>query len=235
MFINFAHRGASTYAPENTMASFCKGIEMGANGIETDVQRTKDGVLVLHHDDTIFRTVGIDRRVSDLTLRELKELDFGSFFSSKYLNERIVTLEDFLYYFSGKPLHFAIEIKQDGIEEETLALCDRYLPRDKFTITSFLLDSILKLADIESPPNLGLLATSFDKAEIETLLVHKIGQYCPFAPDLNKEQMQYLRDKGFNIRAWGIADENVMQYALAMGVDGMTVNFPDKLTAAMNG
>ena len=66
-FINYAHRGASTYCPENTMLSFYTGVQMGANGIETDVQRTKDGILVLFHDDTITRVTGKEGSVADYT------------------------------------------------------------------------------------------------------------------------------------------------------------------------
>ena len=71
-FVNYAHRGASTFCPENTMLSFYTGIYMGANGIETDVQVTKDGVLVLFHDDTLNRILGIDGSIKDYTYEELR-------------------------------------------------------------------------------------------------------------------------------------------------------------------
>ena len=61
-FVNYAHRGASAYAPENTLASFYLGCQMGANGVETDVQRTKDGVLVLFHDNDLMRIAGSSAR-----------------------------------------------------------------------------------------------------------------------------------------------------------------------------
>ena len=72
--INYAHRGASEYAPENTLSSFYLGLLQGANGIETDVQRTKDGVLVLFHDDTVDRVTDGKGRLSDYTFDELKKL-----------------------------------------------------------------------------------------------------------------------------------------------------------------
>ena len=71
-FVNYAHRGASEYAPENTLLSFYTGVYMGANGIETDVQMTRDGVLVLFHDDTILRLTGAEGSVADYTLEELR-------------------------------------------------------------------------------------------------------------------------------------------------------------------
>ena len=74
-FINYAHRGASSYAPENTMSAFYLGLRRGANGIETDVQRTKDGVLVLFHDDTLKRVTGQEGSIQDYTYEELQGFD----------------------------------------------------------------------------------------------------------------------------------------------------------------
>jgi len=71
MFINFAHRGASSYAPENTMSAFYLGLRMGANGIETDIQRTGDGILVLFHDDTLDRVTGQSGKIADYTYEQL--------------------------------------------------------------------------------------------------------------------------------------------------------------------
>ena len=72
--INYAHRGASEYAPENTFSSFYLGLLQGANGIETDVHKTKDGVLVLFHDDTVDRVSDCSGKISDFTWEELKQL-----------------------------------------------------------------------------------------------------------------------------------------------------------------
>ena len=229
-FVNYAHRGASSYAPENTFAAFYKGIEMGANGIETDVQSTKDGVFVLHHDDTLERLCGINKKVSDFTLGELRELDFGVYFGEKYIGEKIVTLEDFLIYFSSKPITLAIEIKQDGIELDVYEMCKQFLKREQYYITSFSLDAILNLAELEEPPRLGFLAGGFSDIITDVLYNADVEQYCPYGPELSKEQMKYLRNVGFsNIRAWGISDTEIMKEVYYLGVDGMTVNFPDKL------
>ena len=75
MFVNYAHRGASEYTPENTMLAFNLGIYMGANGIETDVQLTKDGIPVLFHDNTIIRMTGEEGSISDYTFDELQNFN----------------------------------------------------------------------------------------------------------------------------------------------------------------
>lgn len=233
MIINYAHRGASSYAPENTLAAFALGAEMKANGIETDIQRSKDGVLVLHHDSSLLRVTGIDKRVSDLTYDELAALDVGSFFDPAFADQRIVRLDDFLKLYGNSGLHLAIELKQPGIEVETLATLDALMPRSHFIITSFLLDSLLLLAALENPPPLGYLSKEYSEALLAQLKSAGIGQFCPGAKDITPERMRRLRELGFSVRAWGVKDEALMDHALAMGVDGMTVNFPDKLAARL--
>lgn len=91
-----AHRGASFHAPENTISAFQKAIELGADGIETDVQVTFDHKLVIHHNYSVDGTTGVTGRIADMTLEELKRLDVGSHKSQEYAGERIATLEECL-------------------------------------------------------------------------------------------------------------------------------------------
>ena len=88
-FINYAHRGASAYAPENTMSAFRKAIELEANGIELDLQKAKDGKIVIFHDDFIDEKSNGIGTISDYTYNELLKFDFGSWFDLKYKDERI--------------------------------------------------------------------------------------------------------------------------------------------------
>ena len=94
-FIVYAHRGASEYCPENTMLSFYTGVYMGANGIETDIQRTKDGVLVLFHDSTVTRMMGVEKNLADMTYEDL----LSSPMTTEGRVDYIITLEDFLIHF----------------------------------------------------------------------------------------------------------------------------------------
>ncbi|MDO5377936.1 MAG: glycerophosphodiester phosphodiesterase family protein [Clostridia bacterium] len=228
--INYAHRGASEYAPENTMTSFCMGIEMGANGIETDIQRTCDGVLVLSHDATLKRTAGMDCRVCDRSWAELADIDVGLFKDPKYKGERMVTLKDFLRYFGQKDLYFAIEIKQNGIEREVWEAIRPILPWARVTITSFMLDSLLTLAKEPIKPRLGYLARSFSPQLLDRLKEQGIEEYCPAAGSLDEGMAEAVRARGMGLRAWGVSSEELMRRMCALQVDGMTVNFPDKLT-----
>lgn len=124
-----AHRGASGYAPENTMAAFELAERLGADFIELDIRMSKDGELVVIHDKTVDRTTNKAGYVHDFTLRELQGMDAGSFFSAKYADETIVTLEEVMYAFAGR-IGILIEIKDPqlypGIEEKLAKMVRRY-------------------------------------------------------------------------------------------------------------
>ena len=89
-FFNYAHRGASSYAPANTMSSFKKAFQLGSNGIELDLKKTKDGKLVIFYDKEIDKKSNGTGKISDYTYNELLELDFGSWFGKEFKNEKIV-------------------------------------------------------------------------------------------------------------------------------------------------
>jgi len=99
-----AHRGASGYAPENTVAAFDLGQRMGASGIETDVQVSRDGVMVLVHDERVDRTTDGTGRVADLTWDELSRLDAGAWFAPEFAGQRIMQVGPFLDRYLGAPL-----------------------------------------------------------------------------------------------------------------------------------
>lgn len=229
MFMNLAHRGASSYAPENTLAAFYKGIELGANGIETDLQRTKDGVIILLHDPTLDRTTDGSGAPSNYTWSELLALDAGSWFSDKYIGERPVSFEQFLHFLGRKNLMFAFELKEPGLEEDVIRLIDKYGIRNKVTITSFYFEYLEALRRIDSEIRIGHLVGRIDRDIIDKLMSIDGNQICPSAQHLQREDIALAKAYNLEIRAWGVQSEDLMEKALNHGVDGMTVNFPDKL------
>ena len=226
-FVNYAHRGASTYAPENTLLSFYTGIYMGANGIETDVQMTKDGVLVLFHDDTITRLTGVEARLSDLTLEELQQFTF----EKNGLTDRIVVFEDFLQQFAFRDITFAIEIKQAGIETQIADMIRKYQIEGKTVVTSFKRNSIQVIKEYAPELHVGLLCKEVTDETIQFLKEIGAEELCPRATLATPENVAAWHREGFNVRAWGVSDETLMRQVYDSMADGMTVNFPDKLTA----
>lgn len=237
-FVNYAHRGASTYCPENTMLSFYTGIYMGANGIETDVQKTKDGVLVLFHDDTLERILGIGGSIKDYTYEELLTYNV----KNGLLFDKIPTFEDFLKHFSIYDITFAIELKVMGIEREVADMIRKYGIEDKVIVTSFMFDAIAEMRRVAPELRVGYLTILFKGLDDDVLESEKntqvmndlkaIGAYeiCPIGSDITPERVKGWRAQGFGVRAWGIINTEIMKKAYDAGVDGMTVNFPDKLT-----
>ncbi|MGI5959668.1 MAG: glycerophosphodiester phosphodiesterase [Massiliimalia sp.] len=228
--INYAHRGASSYAPENTFSAFYLGLQMGADGIETDIHATRDGVLVLFHDDTLDRVTNASGPVCNLTYQELCEVEI---WGNGKTFDRIVTLEEFLKFFGFRQISLAIELKQEGVAEQTVSLIDRYGDRNRVTITSFSQQALEELREQDKTIRAGLLTHRDDEETFEFLRQHAIQEYCPKADLLTPEKTAYWKSLEFGVRAWGIKDETVMAHAVQCGVDGMTVNFPDKLTALL--
>jgi len=224
-FVTYAHRGASEYCPENTMMSFYMGMQMGANGIETDVRKTKDGVLVLFHDGTLERVTGESGSVADYTYEELRA--FSVIKGNLY--DKIPTFEDFLAHFAHRDITFAIELKDDGIENEVADLIFKYGIEKKTVVTSFHLDYIQKLKAYAPTLRIGYLTKTTDDEVIHSLLAIGACEICPRGCDVTPEAVAKWHRLGFNVRAWGISNQEIMRSVYDAGVDGMTVNFPDVL------
>ena len=231
--INYAHRGASEYAPENTLSSFYLGLLQGANGIETDVQRTKDGALILFHDETVDRVSNGTGRICDYTLEELKALEiYGSCTTGFY--DRIVTFREFLEKFSTYDIKFAIELKGAGVEEDTLSMINEFGILDKTTFTSFQYEYIKKIKELNPKARVGWLVCEASDENIKMLLDIGGEEIAPMAETVTEELMAKWRSRGLGVRAWGVSGIPLMKKMCAMHVDGMTVNFPDRLFQYLN-
>ena len=229
MFVNYAHRGASEYTPENTLLAFYTGMYMGANGIETDIQMTKDGVLVLFHDDTIMRLTGAEGSIRDYTLEQLRQFTF----ENNGLTDKIVVFEDFLQQFGWRDITFAIEIKQAGIESQVVDMIRKYNIQSKTIVTSFMLGSVRATKAYAPEQKVGLLTKEVTEELLAELKTIGAEQLCPYAMDVTEETVARWHAQGFEVRAWGVKDEILMRQVYDAGAEGMTVNFPDKLTSYM--
>ena len=229
-FIIYAHRGASAYAPENTKVAFEKAIELKANGIELDLQKTKDGKIVIFHDNYINKKSNGTGKIEEYTYQELLELDFGIWFDNKYKNEKIVLFEDFARDYLDKDLTFAIELKVLGIEKETLEIINKYKVHNNIYITSFLYEALANVRKID--PNIKLswlIEDRISKENIEKLLRINGNQICPKASLVSKEDIEIANNNGLGVRLWEIDNEEIMKKVYKLNIEGMTVNFPDKL------
>jgi len=238
--INFAHRGASGYCPENTMAAFMKAVQLGASGIETDVQMTKDGKLVLIHDETLRRTAGVDGWVKDYTLAELKELDVGAWYDESYRGETIPTLEELLDLASRHDLILNLELKNGVIvypelERLTAELVRQHGLTDRVIISSFNHYSLMTMKQFAP--------------EIETAVLYMEGLYepweyakrigasalHPYLLAVTKEWVAHAQEQGIRYHPFTVNEESDMRMMLEAGVSGMITDYPDRLAKLLSG
>jgi len=154
------HRGGVAGYPENTLAAFKKAVELGADGVEFDVQLTKDGEIVVIHDEFIDRTMNGSGLVKDHTLAELRALNVGEFFNSEFKNQKIPTLREVLEIVKDMEI-INIELKNHlsypNLETKVLKLVDEFKIRDKVIISSFNHYSLEKIKKIQPAIKTGAL------------------------------------------------------------------------------
>jgi glycerophosphoryl diester phosphodiesterase len=237
-----AHRGASGYAPENTMAAFERAVALRADGLETDLRASKDGRLVLLHDERVDRTTDGEGPVSELTFEQLRRLDAGGSYHPRFAGQRIPSLDELLGRFGGR-LPLCLEVKQPGIEARLVAAVrERGLLKPRPTVelrsreqaalppvsfSSFSFEACLALKEQAPEALVGFLATTFDEATVERVAEAKLGQVCPRADHCRPELVARARDRGLSVRAWRVADRETLRDAVDAGVDGVTCNWPD--------
>lgn len=224
------HRGAAGTSPENTLLSFAKGLEFGVDGFEFDVQLSRDGEVVICHDERVDRTSDGIGWVKDFTLKELKELNFGVEFK---LNAPIPTLAELLEMLKGRSLILNVEIKTGlieypGIVNQVADLLEKYQVNDQSIISSFDHKTIVEV--IRNYPHLktGLL---YDCGPISPwLYAQNIGashlhpHYAFATPELVRES--HLR--GLNVHTWTVDETWEMERVTYSGVDIAITNYPER-------
>jgi glycerophosphoryl diester phosphodiesterase len=240
MTINYAHRGASGYYPENTVLSFEKAIELGCSGIETDVQMTKDGVLVLIHDEMVNRTTDGVGFVKDYTYSDLAKLDGASWFSNDFKGLRIPTIDELIYLVKDRNIIINFEVKTgivqyEGIEEKLINTIYKYNLQDRVILSSFNHYSMVKCKEISSEIKTGLLyMEGLYKPEQYAKSVGADALHPNFYA-LNNELIKIIKTAGIGINTFTVNDANYMKYFYQAGVDGIITNYPDKFKKVMEG
>lgn len=237
----FAHRGAKAIAPENTLPAFEQAIALGADGIELDVQCSKDGVLVVMHNYTVNETTDGQGRVADLTAAELGKLDAGSHFNAKFANAGVPTLEEVLALTAGK-IKLNIEIKsQDpmgGREVEPLVeLIQAGNLYDQVIVSSFNPVTLIKLRHVDPQVALGLLYAGQQlPAFLREIWLSSILRPEAFHPHhtlIDEEYMVWAKAIPAAVNTWTINDPDEARRLAALGVDTIISDVPDTILAAI--
>lgn len=230
----FGHRGYSGNYPENTMLAFQKAIEAGADGIELDVQFSKDGKLVVIHDETLDRTTTGTGRVKDHTYEELCALDASFKFAGQYGVNRIPTLCEVLHYMSDKDAVTNIELKTgvfeyEGIEEAVLECIRKNNVSDKVIISSFNHYSILRMRKLAPELKCGLLTDCWIINAGK--YVHDLGIPCyhPAFRNLTPEITAEIKQYGLEINTWTVNTAEDFRELEKLGIDVVIGNYPEML------
>lgn len=232
-----AHRGASGYAPENTLAAFAKAKKMGADMVEFDVMLTKDGHPIVMHDDDLRRTCNARGRVDQLTLDELKVVYANRGYTQHYPNEKIPTLKEVMDLLAELRLNANIEIKPtEGRDEETTiavfsqiqqywdpALCPPL-------ISSFSLASLKLIRQLSPDATLGLLLEWWQDDCIE--IAQELGCYSIhyYYRPLTPKRIQLIKKHHFKLLAYTVNQRRQAEALLTEGVDGVFTDYPDLLS-----
>ena len=246
-----AHRGASGMAPENTLAAIERAVALRCDLVEIDVQRTRDGVLVLVHDPDLARTTDAARvlpgrapwRVGDLTYRELLRLDAGSWFSPAYAAERIPTLEQAIELLRDGDTGLLLEVKkparQPGIEADIRAALRRF-PRfvaaaasdRRLVVQSFDHGAMRRFAALEPAVPVGLLG----RPPLRRLrrLARWASQVNPHHRAATPAYVAAVQSAGLSCQVWTVDRPDDMRRVLGLGVDGVITNRPDVLARTLD-
>ncbi|MFC8369336.1 MULTISPECIES: glycerophosphodiester phosphodiesterase family protein [unclassified Streptomyces] len=252
-----AHRGASAYAPENTLEAVDKAAALGVDWVENDVQRTRDGELVVLHDDSLRRTTDVEEvfpdrapwKVKDFTAAEIARLDAGSWFGSAYAGARVPTLEQFVHRVERHRQKLLLEIKNPqlypGIERQIVKVLgnegwlDRRHVRNRLIVQSFSADSVRTVHDLRPAVKTGFLGTP---------PVSDLPAYAAFTDQINPSHgslsaayvaavhaFKGARGKPLEVYTWTVNDAAAARRVAGFGVDGIITNTPDVVRDAVRG
>ena len=228
-----AHRGASAYAPENTLAAFREAVNLNADAIELDAKLLNDGTVVVLHDTTLNRTTSVTGSIYRFTYSEIKRLDAGSHFSGQFSSECIPTLNEVFEMFGGDIL-INVELTNyvrpwDGLSREVIKLIQQYHLESQVLLSSFnpwalvlakRLDSMIPRALLVHPGEVGLIRTLFKKI-VDYMAYH------PHHSLVSKKLMTEAKTKRKKVNVWTVNNREEMIKLLKLGVDGLITDFPD--------
>lgn len=221
-----AHRGASTEAPENTMAAFQKAIDDMADYIELDVQLTNNGEVIVMHDSNAYRTTGVDANIVNMTYKEVKTLDAGSWFSDEYVGENVPSLKEVLELTQGK-IKLNIELKPadngTALAKNTVRIIEKYNMVNDCVITSFSESALKAVKTYNQEIKVGYILSAaygdfYDMKNVDFFSVN--------AAFLSKRTIDAIHNSGKRVYAWTVNNKESIKNLTNKGVDGIITDNP---------
>ena len=231
--LNFAHRGFKGKYPENTMLVFGKAVEAGACGIEFDVHLSKDGELVIIHDETLERTTDGKSLVCEKTLEELKKLNASKLYPD-FEVQRIPTLREYFEFAKDKEIITNIELKNsiidyEGIEEKVYEFINEYNLSEKIIISSFNHESLVRFKNIDPNIKCGVLESSRLYKPWEYVKNLGMEYYHPMNFVVDGEVIKKCRENNIGLNIWFGQSEFDYSLYVKDGVTSLITDYPDRV------
>ncbi|RHO30863.1 glycerophosphodiester phosphodiesterase [Roseburia sp. AM16-25] len=228
----WAHRGASGYAPENTLAAFQKAVDLGADGVELDIQLTKDDQIVVIHDEMIDRTSDGKGWVKDYTLEELRAFNYNRT-KPEYKHADIPTMREVFELLKPTGLFINIEIKTgvvfyEKIEEKILALAKEMGMEDRVCYSSFNHYTVTRIHELKPDAEVGFLYADGPIDMPSYGVKHGVNALHPALYNLQYDGfVKECKEKGLKLNVWTVNERPYMEMCCQYGVDAIITNYPD--------
>jgi glycerophosphoryl diester phosphodiesterase len=229
----WAHRGASGYAPENTLPAFELAVRQKADGVELDVQLTKDGKMVVSHDEKIDRVTNGTGFIKDYNLEDLKKLNCKNTFTEEQ-NIKIPTLDEVFELLEPTGLTVNVELKTGifqykGIEEMALEITKKWNMEEKVIYSSFYHPSIMKIKELDREAKVGLLyADGFIDVPSYANQLGVKALHPPIWRAIDLPFVKECKEKGIALHVWYADEEEHMKYLVSNQIEAIITNYPDK-------
>ncbi len=237
--LNIAHRGASGTFPENTLSAFRAAIDAGAVMCELDVQLSRDGAVVVIHDETVDRTTDGKGEVAELTLEELKRLDAGAKFKGTIKagapkGERIPTLDEVFAVTSGK-CGLNIELKAGGLEPQVAQIMQARNALNDSIVSSFNWEYLKNIQQLNFNIRVGLLAEEKPIALMKSAVAMRAHAINPRWDMVTADLCKAAHEHGLKVYTWTVDADARMRALIECGVDGIMTNYPERLRTVLGG
>ena len=216
MFLRIGHRGARAYETENTLESFERAIASGVNAVELDVRRSRDGRLIVCHDDNLKRVFGVDLPVHESTLEEMKQATA----------HRLPALEEALRLINGRVEKILVELKEEGHEKEVLDLLRKEKLENRVIIVSFHAGALARVRELNKKIETGLIYAKF-RNPVEAALNLHARYLLPLYRFVHSKDVEKAHADNLKVIVWTINTKDEAKKYMAKGVDGIATDRPD--------
>ena len=220
--LKISHRGASAYEPENTLRAIKRALGYAVDMVEIDVRETKDGQIMVIHDETLERTTNGRGYVHQMTYSELRRLDAGK-------GERIPTLQEVIDLVKGR-VGLVVELKDPGTTDKVARILTENNFADQTLVTSFIHSEVKRIKELNPQLETGVIFRSAPIKPSQLALDANANALFPYYKYVTTRMIEDAHSNQLTVNVWTLDTREEIEYYVRMGVDGAATNKPDLLT-----